>query len=154
MDKKLLDLNGVTHWLEKGVWHNTFCGQMLHYGTVLFGDDLVAPVNCLACLGGPSHTTIEDLLHGDDVPILLAGLDREGRTVTAMVRVQFSNGTNLTPVKWTGIADGTEVVAVGYYRRDFHQLHVTKLNQPFTVRHPGDLVEINEHGISLVEGPR
>lgn len=145
MDKRLLDLDQVTHVHESGIHHNTFCGELHVHGKIV--EDDAVPVTCLACLGGPSHTTIEDLVDADDVVVLMVGLDANGRSVTSMVPVTFSQGRNATPVAWRGLPENAIVNSIAYCRRDHRVLHVTKI-EPIVVTSSHSL-EIDVGGVQL-----
>lgn len=137
--------SNVVHEFERGIHHNTRCGLLLPYAKLTNEPINVTCVPCLAC---PSPLSLEDLVHGRHVTVLVALTDAEKLTMTQPARVLFDEGANVEGIVFGPAVMDAVVHGVAFMTRDYRVLHVSTLKQP-VIWAVGNTVEFPPYAISL-----
>lgn len=116
--KAVMSPDLVTHEYERGWQHNTRCGLQLEGHMVLDGSGVI---DCVECIGGSSHISAVDLLHGTEVQIDLAPYDANGRVLAARPAT-MTLGSNQNDLVWNDLPNGVVVCGFVYLRKDGTEL--------------------------------
>jgi hypothetical protein len=136
MRATIVDALGIRHRSEPGASRDTRCGRLVGGDATPGGD-----VDCMACAGGPSLLSIEDLRDGVDVTVWIQLIDRDGKRASDSSEMTFVRGRNAREVRMRDLTAGATIVAYRYHAEDDRTVWIGQLREPIIVHH-GDTLAI------------
>jgi hypothetical protein len=134
-DMIIVDTLGIHHKVENGAGRNTRCGRLIVGSVGRSGD-----VDCMACIGGQSLLSLQDLRDGVEVMVWVQLFDSHGNFTGDSVPVTFTNGTNTRAFSFVGLVPGTTLIGHRYHDEDGKTVWVSRWEEPLVLKEGFDIV--------------